>query len=393
VKRKICVITGSRADYGLLYWVIQRLSSNRDVELQLVVTGMHLSQEFGLTYKQIEADGFSIRKKLDIALESDSPAGISRSMGLAMISFADAYAELKPDLILVLGDRFEIFSAVAAAMVARIAVAHCHGGELTRGAIDDAFRHSITKMSHIHFTAASVYRDRVIQLGEHPDTVHVVGGLGIEGINRQKLMDRHSWEREVGFKLGEKNLLVTFHPVTLERASAEHQFSELLKALDQIKNTKLVFTMPNADTEGRVIMSMIRLFVEMRRDTAIAFESLGQIRYLSLLQWVDGVVGNSSSGLIEAPSFKIGTINIGDRQDGRLKAESVIDCMPEEASILDALKKLYSPGFRSSLTSVKNPYDHGNASAAICEVLGSVDITHIVKKRFYDVGGQTGNNK
>jgi GDP/UDP-N,N'-diacetylbacillosamine 2-epimerase (hydrolysing) len=307
MKRKICVVTGTRAEYGLLYWLMKEIESNKDLELQLIITGMHLSPEFGLTYKEIEKE-FKIDKKIEMLLSSDTPVGISKSMGLAQISFAEAYDELKPDIVVVLGDRYEIFSAVSAALVSRIPIAHIHGGEITEGAIDEAFRHSITKMSHIHFTATEEYRKRVIQLGENPDRVYNVGAMGIENIRRIKLLSKEEFEKSINFKLNEKNILVTFHPVTLENNTAENQFSELLEAIDKLKNTNIIFTKANSDTDGRIINKMIDEYVLKNRHKAIAFTSLGQLRYLSAMQYVDAVVGNSSSGIVEDPSFKIGTV-------------------------------------------------------------------------------------
>jgi GDP/UDP-N,N'-diacetylbacillosamine 2-epimerase (hydrolysing) len=384
-KRKIAVITGTRAEYGLLYWVLKRLKEEEGITLQLLVTGMHLSPEFGLTYKQIEADGFNIDRKLDILLSGDTPAAITKSMGLATIAFGQAYAELQPDLILVLGDRFEIFSAVSAALIARIPVAHCHGGELTAGAVDDALRHAITKMSHLHFTATEEYKRRVVQLGENSELVFNVGGVGIEAINRNQPMERAALEQSLDFKLHDRNLLITFHPVTLEKESAEKQFSELLAALDEMKDFGLIFTLPNADTDGRVIITLINSFVKRNAERAKAFASLGHVRYLSALRYVDAVVGNSSSGLIEAPSFKLATVNIGDRQKGRIKAASVIDCLPEKQSIVDAIKKACSEQFREKLQSVENPYGSGNASEKIVSVLKSVKLDKLVHKEFSDI--------
>lgn len=381
---KICVITGTRAEYGLLYWLIKGLKEDPKVELQLIATGMHLSPEFGLTYKEIEKDGFIITKKIEILLSSDSTIGINKSMALAQIGFAEAYEELKPDLILVLGDRFEIFSAVSAAMISRIPVAHCHGGEASEGSIDEAIRHSITKMSHLHFTATEEYRKRVIQLGEIPERVFNVGGLGIENINRLELLNKNDFEKSIGFKLGEKNILVTFHPVTLENKSAEFQFKELLKAMDDI-DFKMIFTKPNADTDGRIISKLIDDYVKANPDKACSFISLGQLRYLSALKYIDVVIGNSSSGLAEAPSFKIATINVGDRQKGRLKAESVIDCEPEHKSITRAIKKAFSAEFREKLKSIKNPYGEGNPSSEIIKIIKQYNYKDILKKSFYNV--------
>jgi GDP/UDP-N,N'-diacetylbacillosamine 2-epimerase (hydrolysing) len=294
MSRRICVITGTRAEYGLLRWVMQGIKDDPTLELQIVATGMHLSPEFGLTYREIEHDGFEIDRKVEMLTSSDTPVGIAKSMGLGLISFSDALNQLKPDLILVLGDRFEIFSAVAAALVARIPVAHLHGGETTEGAFDEAIRHSITKMSHLHFVAAEEYRQRVIQLGEQPDRVFLVGGLGIDNIKRLKLLNRAELESSLDFKLGQKNLLVTFHPVTLETATAADQMKELLAALAELPDTQLIFTMPNADTDGRALIKMVERFAA-QHSNARAYTSLGQLRYLSCIAHVDGVVGNSSS--------------------------------------------------------------------------------------------------
>jgi GDP/UDP-N,N'-diacetylbacillosamine 2-epimerase (hydrolysing) len=384
MKRKICVITGTRAEYGLLYWLIKEIQEDSELELQLIATGMHLSPEFGLTYQQIEKDGFKIDKKIEMLLSSDTPVGISKSMGLGMIGFSETYADLKPDIIVILGDRFEIFSAVSAAMIARIPMAHLHGGETTEGAFDEAIRHSITKMSHLHFTAAKEYRRRVIQLGEDPARVFNVGGLGIDNIRKLKLMSREEFEDSINFELSSKNLLVTFHPVTLEHETAGDQFQNLLNALDELEDTKFIFTKPNADTEGRIIIKMIDGYVFENGHKAIAFTSLGQLRYLSALKFVDACVGNSSSGLAEAPTFKIGTINMGDRQRGRLKADSVIDCEPDKESILTAIKKLYAKEFQNKLKDVKNPYGEGGATEKIKKVLKEIDLADILKKEFYN---------
>ena len=384
MKRKICVVTGTRAEYGLLNWLMKEIQEDADLELEVIATGMHLSPEFGLTYRQIEEDGFKIDKKIETLLSSDTPVGISNSMGLGMIGFSDAYTELKPDIVVLLGDRFEVFSAAAAAMSARIPIAHLHGGETTEGAVDEAIRHSITKMSHFHFTAAEEYRRRVIQLGENPARVFNVGGLGIDNINKLKLLNYDDFEDSIKFKLGQKNLIITFHPVTLECATAREQFQNLLDVLDELDNIRFIFTKPNADMEGRIIISMIDEYVARSSHKAVAFINLGQLRYLSALQFVDGVVGNSSSGLAEAPTFKIGTINIGDRQRGRIKADSVIDCEPNKESILIAFEKLYSEGFQHKLKTVENPYSEGGATEKIKKILKEVDLTDILKKQFYD---------
>ena len=382
--KKICVVTGTRAEYGLLYWLMKEIQLDKELELQLIVTGMHLSPEFGLTYKEIEKD-FKIDKKIEMLLSSDTAVGISKSMGLAQISFSEAYQDLKPDILVVLGDRYEIFSAVSAAMIAQIPIAHLHGGETTEGAFDESIRHSITKMSHLHFTAADDYKNRVIQLGENPSKVFNVGGLGIENIKRLKLLSREEFEESINFKLNKKNIIVTFHPVTLEKSTAKDQFQELLNAIDELEDTNIIFTKANSDTDGRIINQMIDEYVSKNSQKAVGFTSLGQLRYLSTLQYVDAMVGNSSSGLIEAPSFKIATINIGDRQKGRLKAKSIIDCKSDKISILDAFKKSYSDEFKKELKTIINPYGDGCSSRSIIKELKKVNLLNILKKTFYDI--------
>lgn len=382
--KKICVVTGTRAEYGLLYWLIKEIEADKELQLQVIVTGMHLSPEFGLTYQTIEKE-FKINKKIEMLLSSDTSVGISKSMGLAQISFAESYDELKPDIVIVLGDRYEIFSATSAAMIARIPIAHIHGGEKTEGAFDESIRHSITKMSHLHFTATDEYKNRVIQLGEDPSRVFNVGGMGIENIKRLELLNKKEFEKSIEFKLNSKNILVTFHPVTLENSTAKEQFQQLLDAIDELEDTNIIFTKANSDTDGRVINQMIDEYVTKNFQKSVQFTSLGQLRYLSALQYVDAVVGNSSSGLAEAPSFKIGTINIGDRQKGRIKASSVIDCEPNKDSILKSFEKLYSKEFQETLKTTINPYGDGYASKKIVEIFKSVDLKNILKKSFYDL--------
>lgn len=389
--RRICVVTGTRAEYGLMRGLLAGIRDDGAFELQLVVTGMHLSHEFGFTAREIEADGIPIAERVEILLSSDSAVGVSKAMGLGMIGFADAFARLKPDLVIVLGDRFEILAAAAAALVAGIPIAHVHGGETTEGAFDEAIRHSVTKMSHLHFVAAAPYRDRVIQLGEAPERVFLVGGLGIDAIKALPLLDRPALEAELDFKLGARNLLITFHPPTLEPGEAAAQMQGLFDALDTLDpSTHLIFTMPNADAGGRELSTMVDRFVAARPH-ARAFTSLGQFRYLSCMRHMDGVVGNSSSGVIEAPSFGIGTINIGDRQRGRLRAASVIDCAAQQDAIEAALKRLFSDDFRSGLGGVDNPYGNGGAAAAILDVLRRHPVEGLLKKSFYDIelGGVT----
>lgn len=383
--KKICVITGTRAEYGLLYWTMKALQADDEVNLSICVTGMHLSPEFGLSYKKILEDGFIIHEKVETLLSSDTTIGISKSIGLGIISFSEVFERLNPDLILVLGDRYEIFAACTAAMISRIPIAHCHGGEATEGLIDEAIRHSITKMSQIHFTSTEEYRNRVIQLGEQPKNVYNVGALGIENINKLKLLTKPEFENSIKFKLNKFNFLVTFHPVTLDELSAEEQFKQLLIALDKFEDATIIFTKPNSDTDGRIIIQLIDDYVKNNSHKAIAFTSLGQLRYLSAIQFMDVVVGNSSSGLIEVPSFKKATINIGDRQQGRVKAASVIDCETNNKDIEKAIKKALSVEFKEELKSSKNPYGDKNSSIEIVEVLKSIDLNGIIKKQFYNL--------
>ena len=383
--RKVCVVTGTRAEYGLLYWLMKGVEASAKLELQIVATGMHLSPEFGLTYQQIEKDGFAINKKIEMLLSSDSGVGVTKSIGLGMFGFADALNDLAPDLMVVLGDRFEILAAVTAAMVAKIPVAHLHGGETTEEAFDEAIRHSITKMSHLHFTATEEYRKRVIQLGEHPDRVFNVGAIGVDNIKRLKLFSKKEFEDSIQFKLAKKNLLITFHPVTLENVTSLEQFKHLLNALNKLDGVNFIFTKANADTGGRVINRLIDSYVSVHSETAIAFDSLGQLRYLSAMLYVDGVVGNSSSGLLEAPSFKIGTINIGDRQKGRMKASSIIDCLPTEESISQALEKLFSDCFSKSIHNTISPFGNGGVAEKIVEIISSTSLDGIIKKKFYNL--------
>lgn len=387
MSRKVCIVTGTRAEYGLLRWIMQGVRDDADLTLQVIATGMHLSPEFGLTYREIENDGFRIDRKVEMLTSSDTPTGIAKSMGLGMIGFADAFASLQPDLVVVLGDRFEIFAAASAGLVACLPVAHLHGGETTEGAFDEALRHSITKMSQLHFVATEEYRRRVIQLGESPERVFLVGGLGVDGIRRLRLMTRGELEASLGIEFGARSLLITFHPATLESSSAESQMAELLAALAERDDTRLIFTLPNADTNGRALIRMVNDFVAAHRN-ACAFASLGQLRYISCIAQVDGVIGNSSSGLIEVPSFRKGTIDIGDRQRGRLRADSVIHCEPRRDDIAAALSTLYSNEFALRLKNVRNPYGDGGASERVLEILKNHELSGIVRKKFHDLPGQ-----
>lgn len=384
--KKVCIITGTRAEYGLLKPLIKKINDDDRFELQLIVTGMHLSPEFGLTYKDIENDGFYINDKIEILLSSDTSVSISKSMGLAMISFAESFNRLKPDLIVVLGDRYEIFAAVSAATVSRIPVAHLHGGETTEGAFDEFFRHSITKMSYLHFTSTEEYRKRVIQLGEDPTRVFNVGAIGVENIKTLPLLTKEDLEKQIDFKINEKTILVTFHPVTLEKQTSGQQFSELLKALDELNDLRIIFTKANSDTDGRIINQMIDDYVNKHKERTTAYVSLGQLRYLSAMKYAAAVVGNSSSGILEAPSIPVATVNIGDRQKGRIKAESVIDCVPKKVEIVNAIQRALSKEFQEVVNSVISPYGDGNVSEKILERIKSfLDTSIDLKKTFYDL--------
>lgn len=384
--KNVCVVTGTRADYGLLKPLLNKLKLEDTFNLQVIATGMHLSPEFGLTYREIEEDGFKIDEKLEMLLSSDTPIGISKSIGLANIGFADIFSRLKPNIIIVLGDRYEIFSAVSCAMILRIPVAHIHGGETTEGVIDEAIRHSLTKMSYLHFTSTEVYRKRVIQLGENPNRVFNVGSLGVEAIHSLELLDKAKLEESINFKFTEKVALVTFHPVTLEESTSECQFKELLNALDRVTNLKIIFTKTNSDTDGRIINKLIDQYVECNKEKAISFLSMGQLRYLSAMKYVDIVIGNSSSGIIEAPTFKVPTVNIGDRQKGRIQSQTVINSEPIEQALYNSIVKGLSLEFNETIKSSLCIYDKKNTSDLMIKELKQFFLRNIdIKKEFYDI--------
>jgi len=381
--KSVCVVTGTRAEYGLLRPLLNEISSSKKINLQLLVTGAHLSQKHGFTYKEIESDGFPIDWKVHMLNEENDAVGLTRAMAKALTGFADAYAVLKPDIVVLVGDRYEILIAAIAAMMASIPIAHIHGGEVTEGAIDEAIRHSVTKMAHLHFVAAEEYKLRVMQLGEDVGRIHLVGGLGVDCIKRISLLSKNELEERIGFKFGRKNLLVTFHPVTLENEDTEYQINELLAALAELNETHIIITMPNADPQSDLIRKRLDQFASSRANVK-TYESLGQLKYLSIIPFVDAVIGNSSSGLLEVPSFKKPTINIGSRQNGRLKASSVVDCGAERSSILEALKLVYSNDFQDALKNVINPYGTGGASKFIVQILEGVDLDSLLIKKFND---------
>lgn len=376
------MVTGSRAEYGLLSGLMRAIKEDSELELQVIATNMHLSPEFGLTYRNIEEDGFFINKKVEMLLSSDTASATAKSVGLGFIGFADAYEDLHPDMVVVLGDRYEILSAVSTALFYKIPVAHLHGGEITEGAYDDCIRHSITKMSHLHFTSTEEYRRRVIQLGEEPNRVFNVGAPGIENIKKVPLMSKSELEASLdGFSLGEKYLVVTYHPVTLENSTASEQIQNLLWALDKYLDYKVIFTLPNSDTDGRIIIQILNEYVAKNPGRAIAYPSLGIKRYLSALKYAKAVVGNSSSGIIEVPSFGIPTLNIGDRQKGRLAADSVVNCGPQKEEILEGLKKVLYTEYKN----IHNPYEGKNTTYDILRVLKNYPLEGLIQKRFYNI--------
>jgi UDP-N-acetylglucosamine 2-epimerase (non-hydrolysing)/GDP/UDP-N,N'-diacetylbacillosamine 2-epimerase (hydrolysing) len=384
--RRVCVVTGTRAEYGLLYWLMKEIEGDPALELQLIATGAHLSPEFGSTYRVIESDGFRIDAKVEMLLSSDSAVGSTKSLGLAVIGFADALDRLRPDVLVLLGDRIEVLAAAQAAMVAQIPIAHIHGGELTEGVIDEAIRHAVTKMSHLHFTAAEEYRERVLQLGEAPARVFNTGAVGVDNLSRLTLLTRAELEESLGFPLGPSPvLLCTYHPETLSGESPATAVAEVFRALDRIPGARVVMTKANADAGGREINQAIDEYAAARTDRVAAFTSLGQLRYLSLLRVADVVVGNSSSGIIEAPAAGTATVNIGERQRGRLAAPSIISCGGSEEEIVAAIARALSPEFQAVVAEGVTHFGSGGASAAIKRVLKETPLDEILQKTFHDL--------
>ena len=385
IARKVCVVSGSRADYGILFPILCELNLSDEIVLQLIVTGSHLSPEFGLTVNEIEDDGFEITKRIESLMSSDTPIGVTKSMGIGLIEFGSVFADLKPDFVLLLGDRFELLAAATAALVSPIPIIHVHGGETTLGAYDEAIRHSITKMSHVHFTATEDYRRRVIQLGETPERVFNSGAPGLDNLRLLEKIPKVDLEKKLGLLLNGRTLLVTWHPVTLEPGSSIPQFEEILEALDLCPEFNLIFTKANADNEGRKINQMIEEFVAKNSRRAVVVASMGRRFYWSMLKSVDCVLGNSSSGIIEAPSAGVPTVNIGVRQEGRIRAKSVVDCQPEAAKIRDVISTVTANKFRLSIDSSANPYDQGGASKIIKRVITDVNPVTLIRKQFYDL--------
>lgn len=383
MSKKVAVFTGTRAEYGLLYWLIKDIQDDPELTLQLLVSGMHLSSEFGETYKQIEQDGFEIDEKIEILLSSDTAVGTAKSIGLGVLGFTDALNRLKPDALVILGDRFEALAAAQTAMILRVPILHLHGGEITEGAYDDAIRHSITKLSYLHGTSTEEYRKRVIQLGESPERVRNIGAIGLDHLVRSDLMTIHELSSSLDFNLTQPYFLVTYHPVTLGEESPESSFLDLLYALEEFQDRQVILTYPNADDGGRRIIPILEDYARKNSSRVCAITSLGQQRYLSAVKYAEAVIGNSSSGIIEVPAFNVPTVNIGVRQKGRLAAKSVINCEANKAAIIDAIKIAITGTYKPLGEKVTNPYGAGNASAQAIEMLKSFNFEP--SKTFYDL--------
>ncbi|WP_101758455.1 UDP-N-acetylglucosamine 2-epimerase [Oceanicoccus sp. KOV_DT_Chl] len=382
---KICVVTGTRAEYGLLYGLMKGLEESGKFELQIVATATHLSPEFGLTYREIEANGFHINEKVEMLVSGDTAVAISKSIGLAVLGFADAFERLKPDAVVVLGDRFEMLAVAQCAMIARIPLAHIHGGEITEGAVDESIRHAISKMANIHFVATQEFRQRVIQMGEQPSRVFVSGAPGIDNIKRMPLRDKADIERSIDFVLGEVNFLVTYHPVTLSVDAMDFDLSDFFLALDNYPNAKIIITYPNSDADGRRLIEQLNVYAERNKGRVLLTQSLGFMNYLGVLPYIDCVIGNSSSGLLEVPSFAVPTVNIGDRQKGRVQAASVINCGLSKSSIITGIDKALSREFKESIQGVVNPYGDGCAAETILAIFEGLDFPSLIRKPFYDL--------
>lgn len=382
-KTKVAVFTGTRAEYGLLFWLLKDIQSDPTLQLQLLVSGMHLSPEFGETFKQIELDGFFIDEKIEILLSSDSAVGTAKSMGLGVLGFADALARLSPDVLVILGDRFEALAAAQTAMILRVPVIHLHGGEITEGAYDDAIRHAITKLSYLHGTSTEVYRQRVIQLGEAPERVKNIGAIGLDHLKRAQFMDKLTLSDSLDFSLTQPYFLVTYHPVTLGEEAPESSFQALLEALDVYSEYQVILTYPNADDGGRRIIPMLEAYATANRKRVLAIPSLGQVRYLSAVKHASVVIGNSSSGIIEVPSFDVPTVNIGVRQQGRLAAKSVLHCPANKQAIEQAIKIAITRGYKADNEVIDNPYGQGDSSEQVIAMIKSLRFNPC--KSFYDL--------
>ncbi|PMG26088.1 UDP-N-acetylglucosamine 2-epimerase [Vibrio splendidus] len=381
--QKVAVFTGTRAEYGLLFWLLKDIQSDPDLTLQLLVSGMHLSPEFGETYQQIEKDGFKIDEKIEILLSSDSAVGTAKSMGLGVLGFSDSLARLQPDVLLILGDRFEALAAAQTAMILRIPIVHLHGGEITEGAYDDAIRHAITKLSYLHGTSTDEYRQRVIQLGEAPERVRNVGAIGLDHLKRADFMSLGELGVSLNFSLTKPFFLVTYHPVTLGNEAPEEAFQALLDALNCFPEHQVILTYPNADDGGRRIIPMLEAYAASQPDRVLAIPSLGQVRYLSAVKYAAAVIGNSSSGIIEVPAFDVPTVNIGSRQKGRLAAKSVLHCEANRADIERAIRSANEREYKEAAEEIENPYGQGNTSEKVIEMIKVLDFNPC--KTFHDL--------
>lgn len=386
MKRKVCFFTSTRADYGIMSRLMQRVADAQDCDLQIIATNMHLSPEYGLTYREIEADGFHIDKKVEMMLSSDTRSGIVKSMGVALLGFADALDDLKPDIAVILGDRYEMLAAAESCLIYKVPIAHLGGGDITEGAFDDAIRHSITKLSHLHFASTEVSRQRIIQMGEQPEHVFNFGGLANDNILNEPIMSKEELEDSLDFKLDKPFLLTTFHPVTMEDHTAEQQIKSLLFVLEEyLVDYKIIFTLPNSDAESRVITEQIKAFVSRHSEQSYSIVSLGKYRYYAALKYCTAVVGNSSSGIYEAPSFHVPTLNIGNRQKGRLHGDSVVDVDATFGAIKYGMEKVLSKGFREFVKTAENPFEEPGTLEKMFEVISHYPLDNIVEKKFYDV--------
>jgi len=382
---KICVVTGSRAEFGLLYCLLKKINLEKTFQLELIVTGSHLEKEFGKTINEITSSGINISKKINIVSNDYTKIGITKSITMLFKSMPNVLNKIKPNLMIILGDRYEIFGSAICAYFLNIPIAHFHGGELTYGSIDDGLRHSITKLSHFHFVSNKIYKDRIIQMGENPKKIFIVGGMGVENIKKTKKLNKNQLQKILKIKFSKKNILATFHPLTIKNSHNKKYINNILKALDQFSNINIFFTRSNADSDNLIINKEIVKYVKKNPKKCFYFNSLGMQKYLSLLKNVDCIIGNSSSGIIEAPSLSVPTINIGNRQSGRLKANSIIDCNYEVSSIVKAINKIYSKKFSKKLLNLKNPYGIGNSSKKSINILKKIDFKNIKTKVFFDL--------
>tara|TARA_B100001029_G_C15050289_1_gene450215 strand:- start:174 stop:1334 length:1161 start_codon:yes stop_codon:yes gene_type:complete len=384
MKKKVFIITGSRSEYGLLKNLIIEIKKIKKFQTKLIATGMHYSKKHGSTFKEITNDGFKINYKINLNLKGDSNTEVTKSIGTGIKLFTKIFSSDKPDLIIILGDRHEILPPAIVSLILRIPVAHISGGEITEGAIDNSIRHCLTKLSHFHFVASAKYKRRVIQMGELPKNIFVTGGLGVDAIKNTNFLNKRQLEKKLNFKFREENTVVTFHPVTLENNSSKKQFKQILLALNEFKKMGIIFTMPNNDPGYSPIFNMIKSFVKKNKNSKY-YVNLGHLKYFSCLKYSKYVLGNSSSAIHEVPSFKIPSINVGNRQKGRIKSSSTINCKPEKKSIMKAFKKADLLYKSNKLTNVKNPYGIPGSSKKISKILKNLKLNNVIQKKFFDI--------